>query len=60
MIRRLFFILAVALPLAVGLAASVWIHSLWALVVIVPFLLVGFHDVLQRRHSRKLPTSDSW
>jgi hypothetical protein len=47
----MFFILAVALPLAVGLAASVWIHALWALVVIVPFLLVGIHDVLQRRHS---------
>jgi glutamate synthase domain-containing protein 2 len=51
LIRRIFFILAVALPLAVGLAASVWIHALWALVVIIPFLLVGFHDLLQRRHS---------
>ncbi|MCZ6650217.1 MAG: FMN-binding glutamate synthase family protein [Acidobacteria bacterium] len=51
MIRRLFFVLAVVLPLAVGFAASVWIHALWALVVVGPFLLVGFHDVLQRQHS---------
>jgi len=50
-IRRLFFTLAVVLPLAIGLAASVWIHALWALMVVVPFLMVGFHDVLQRRHS---------
>jgi len=50
-IRRLFFTLAVLLPLAIGLAAGIWSQALWAFVVVGPFLLVGFHDVLQRRHS---------
>jgi glutamate synthase domain-containing protein 2 len=50
-IRRSFFILAVALPLAVGLAASFWPMAWWSLTLVIPFLVLGFHDVLQRRHA---------
>ena len=51
MVRRAFFISAVLLPALTVLAATQWIHALWAFVVWLPLLATGIHDVLQTRHS---------
>lgn len=51
MIRKAFYALAATTLALIGVLSIFWIHALWALVVVGPFLLLGTHDVLQRRHS---------
>lgn len=51
MVRRIFFAAALVVPLLVGVAAMRWPHLLWLFVVVVPLIVLGFYDVLQRRHS---------
>ena len=51
MLRRAFFISAILLPALTLLAASQWIHALWAFVLWLPLMATGLHDVLQTRHS---------
>jgi len=49
--RRIFLILAVLVPALIVLAATRWIHALWAFALVGPVVLLGVHDLLQRRHS---------
>jgi glutamate synthase domain-containing protein 2 len=51
MVRRTFFLLAVGLPATIAFAATFWIHALWALLIVGPFILLGLHDVIQTHHS---------
>lgn len=51
MVRKIFFAAALIVPLLIGVAAMRWPHLLWLFVVVVPLIVLGFYDVLQRRHS---------
>ena len=51
MVRKIFFTLAIALPLIIVLASTRWVHALWAFLIVGPLIIVGLHDVLQRAHS---------
>ncbi len=51
MARRIFFLLAIGLPLLLLAAASIWIQALWGLLVVGPFVALGVYDLLQRKHS---------
>jgi len=51
MVRKIFLILALGVPVAVALLGLVWPAALWALVVVAPLVGVGIYDLLQREHS---------
>ena len=51
MVRRAFFLLLVVVPAAIVAGATRWPGLWWSFVVIGPLVLIGLHDVLQRRHS---------
>ena len=51
MVRRIFFALALTLPVAVLLLATVSLHALWTFVVIGPLIALGLYDVIQTKHS---------
>lgn len=51
MIRHIFYIAAVGLPLLVGLIALFWPPVLWSLLVLLPLIGLGLYDVLQTRHT---------
>ena len=49
--RHLFFLTMLVAFAAVGFLSTIWSSSLWALIVLVPLLLVGLHDVNQTKHA---------
>ena len=50
-VRQVFLLMAVLVPtLIVGLA-QVWQPSIWLFVIVAPFLIVGFIDFFQTKHS---------
>ncbi len=51
MVRKIFFTLAIVLPLIIVLASTRWVHALWAFLIVGPLIIVGLHDVLQHTHS---------
>jgi len=51
MVRRVFFTLAVVLPLAVLLLATFSLHVLWVFVILGPLIALGLHDVIQTKRS---------
>ena len=51
MVRKIFFASSVVVLAAIGLMAW-WLPSaLWVLTVVGPLILLGLHDVIQRKHS---------
>jgi glutamate synthase domain-containing protein 2 len=51
MVRAIFFLSAILLPAGIVVVSSVWIHALWAFVVVGPVIALGMFDVLQTRSS---------
>jgi len=51
MVKAIFFLSAVLFPAGVVAASYVWIHALWALVVVGPVITLGLYDVSQTRSS---------
>ncbi len=51
MVRKIFFTSATVVLLAVGLTAVWWPSALWLLVLVGPVILLGLHDVIQRKHA---------
>lgn len=51
MARRIFFGFAVGAPALIALSAVLWPPALWALVIVLPVILVGLRDVTQRRRT---------
>ncbi|NOZ01154.1 MAG: FMN-binding glutamate synthase family protein [Deltaproteobacteria bacterium] len=49
--RKAFLVSAVVVPAAIILIAVRWPLALWSFVLVAPLVLLGLHDVLQRRHS---------
>jgi len=49
--RRIFFLLAIGLPLLLLAAASIWIQALWGFLVVGPLVALGVYDLLQHKHS---------
>jgi len=51
MVRNIFFTFAMVVPLLIGVAAVWWPAVLWLLVLVGPLVLLGLHDVIQRKHA---------
>ena len=51
MVRTIFFLSALLLPAGIVAASFLWIHALWAFVVVGPGIVLGLYDVLQTRSS---------
>ncbi len=51
MVRKIFFTCSIVVPLAILVATHFYPASAWLLVVVGPLLLVGWYDVLQKRHT---------
>ena len=51
MVRKIFFVFAFAAPVLIGLAALRWPGALWLFIGVAPIILLGVHDVVQRKHS---------
>lgn len=51
MVRRVFFLLAIGVPLIICSLAMKWPPILWSFVVVGPIVALGIHDVLQRKHA---------
>jgi glutamate synthase domain-containing protein 2 len=49
--RSTFFILSFAVLTVIGIGSYFWIHSLWFLTITLPFILVGFYDISQKKHT---------
>lgn len=49
--RKLFIILSISLVAAVALLSLVWQPALWALLIILPIVLIGIYDIFQKKHS---------
>ena len=50
-VRRIFYLASLVALVSIGGLAVVWPWALWALIVVVPLVAVGLHDVFQRRHA---------
>jgi len=51
MVRRWFYTISIVILVTISTAALWWPDLLWSLIFIVPVLLVGLRDSLQRRHT---------
>lgn len=51
MARKIFFTLALLIPLLIGVSTLRWPGVIWLLVPVVPLMGLGFFDVVQRKHS---------
>jgi glutamate synthase domain-containing protein 2 len=51
MMRRVFYLTATVSLLLVLLIALVWPPVLYLLIIVVPYILIGIHDVLSKKHS---------
>lgn len=51
MARRVYFVISIGGMLLVGLVAFVWPPILWALLVLVPFILIGIYDLTVAKHN---------
>ncbi len=51
MVRKIFFGSSIVVPLLILVATHYYPPSAWLLVVVAPLLLLGWHDVLQRKHT---------
>jgi glutamate synthase domain-containing protein 2 len=51
MVRRVFFLLAIGVPLVICALAMKWTPILWLFVVVGPVIALGIHDVTQRKHA---------
>ncbi len=49
--RSTFILLSVFVLGAIGVGSYFWIHSLWFLAVTVPFIVIGFYDISQKKHT---------
>ena len=50
-IRQVFLLMAVLVPILIMGLVQVWQPSIWLFVIVAPFLIVGFFDFFQTRHS---------
>jgi len=51
MIRKMFFVSAIVVPLAIGMVAVWWPVVLWLFVLVGPLIALGLHDVIQHDHA---------
>jgi len=51
MVRAIFFLVAILLPVGIVTVSLVWIHALWSFIVVGPVITLGLFDVLQTRRS---------
>ena len=51
MIRRIFMVSAVLLPLVILLLATQSVQWLWAFAIVGPLVGLGLHDIVQKKHS---------
>ena len=51
LVRKQFFILSVVLPVIIVLYAQHWHHAYWLFSIIGPLIVIGYYDVLQRKHT---------
>ncbi len=51
MVRKIFFGSSIVIPLLILVATHYYPPSAWLLVVVAPLLLLGWHDVLQKKHT---------
>jgi glutamate synthase domain-containing protein 2 len=49
--RQNFTIVSVLLLAGIGIAYTFWKPVIWSLILIVPLILIGVHDVLQKKHT---------
>jgi len=50
-VRQYFSILAIAVPVIILALSIIWPSVLWLLVIAIPLILIGLHDMFQTRHT---------
>lgn len=50
-IQDVFILIAFSLSIALLIAAAFWPSALWGFVILVPLILLGLHDILQKKHT---------
>lgn len=51
MVRKAFLVFALVVPAGVIALAQIWEALWWAMAGVGPLLVIGFHDILQRKHA---------
>ncbi len=51
MVRRIFFVSCVVVPATIWLVSLWWHPIVWSYLVVGPLMILGWYDVLQRRHT---------
>ena len=51
--REKFILVSVIILVAIGIISTEWISVLWSLIFILPVILLGVSDILQRKHAIK-------
>jgi glutamate synthase domain-containing protein 2 len=52
-IRKLFFFLATIIPVIIFAISYLWLPILWAFIVVIPIIIIGLYDSLQKSQSVK-------
>lgn len=50
-VRQAFVILSITVSLAIIVWARFWLDAYWLFVIVLPFIGVGFYDMVQRKHT---------
>ncbi|MDF1544901.1 MAG: FMN-binding glutamate synthase family protein [bacterium] len=51
MVRYWFYIISIVFLAAIGFISTIWIHVLWSLAIIVPLVIIGLNDIVQKKHA---------
>jgi hypothetical protein len=51
MVRYWFYIITIVFLAAIGFISTIWIHVLWSLAIIVPLVIIGLNDIVQKKHA---------
>lgn len=51
MVRRIFVVSALVIPISILTISLSWPPALWAMVIVAPLICVGVYDLVQRQHS---------
>ena len=52
-IRKAFIVISILTVVTIGCVSYFWISFLWSFVLFGPLILIGFYDLLQKKHTLK-------
>lgn len=50
-VREMFFLISVVMVLSISITAFFWPPILWLFLIVIPLILMGVYDVLQKKHT---------